>query len=97
MPLQHLPPSDGLQEVKSDVGLKLWTTLMLESEQSGTRTFRIGAHSPVLSPVASQQVIPKATAGAIFAQAFALAVWFKVCRQVLDDFQKSFMALESGV
>jgi hypothetical protein len=97
MPLQHLPSGGGLQEVKSDVMLKLWTTLVLKCEQSGTRTFRIGAHTPVLSPVTSQEVKPTTTAGAIFAQAFALTVWLKVCRQLLDDFPESFMALEARV
>jgi hypothetical protein len=97
MALQHLPPSGGLQEVKSDVRLELWTPLVLKCEQSGTRTIRIGAHSPVLSPSASQEVIPAATAGAIFAQAFALTPWLKVRWQLLEDFKKSFIALESGI
>jgi hypothetical protein len=95
MPLQHLPTGGGLQKVKSDVMLKLWTTLMFECEQRRTRTFRIGAHSPVLSPVASQEMKPSATAGAIFAQAFALTVRLEVRGQLLDYFPESFMALQA--
>jgi hypothetical protein len=97
MPLQHLPTGGGLQKVKSDVMLKLWTTLMFECEQRRTRTFRIGAYSPILSPVASQEVKPTAAAGAVFAQAFAFTVWLEVCRQLLDDIPESFMALVARV
>jgi hypothetical protein len=97
MPLQHLATGGGLQEVKSDVMLKLRTALMFECEQPRTRTVRIGAHSPVLSPVASQEVKPTTTAGAIFAQAFALTVRLKVRGQILDDLPESLMALEARV
>jgi hypothetical protein len=97
MPLQHLSTSSGLQEVVSAVPLIFGTALVLKCEQPRTRTFRIGAHSPVLSPVASEDVEPTATAGAIFAQAFTFTVWLEVCRQLLDDIPESFMALVARV